>query len=171
MSVERSVFTRQPAMSGSQLREVAGSQGLAIRFLDLAGMPLGPNVRLDEPMNGQGYVLIGWAAADAESTELVERALRDGDKSAVDRLGVEGKLGWCSIYCGEFDYADYEASLMEGLEEVEDEEPAPVDDLERMSSVRTEYSFRCGTTPRHCSDLLEKVADLVRDATDGFGDE
>src|SRR4051812_4759206 len=117
MSVERSVYTRQPAMSASQLREVAGRRGLAIRFLDLGGMPLEPSVRLDEPMNGQGYVLIGWAAEDAGTTELVERALRDGDKPAIDRLGMEGKLGWCSFYCGEFDYADYEASLTEGLDE------------------------------------------------------
>lgn len=171
MSVERSVYTRQPAMSGSQLQDVAGRQGLAIRFLDVNGMPLEPGARLDEPMNGQGYVLIGWSAADAGTSELVESALRDGDKPAIDRLGMEGKLGWCSIYCGEFDYADYEASLTEGMDELEDEEPIPTDDLERMMLVRTEYSFRCGTRPRHCSDLLGKVADVVQDETGGFGDE
>jgi hypothetical protein len=173
MSVELSVYTRQPAMSGLQLRELAGHQGLALRFLDLAGMPLGPDVRLDEPMYNQGYVLIGWPAADTETNEAVEKALREGDKPAVDRLGMAGKLGWCSIHCGEFDFAEYEASLRADLEEdeAEDREPFLAEILERMRWAKTEYAFRCGTRPRQCSDLLGKVSDLIRDATNGFADE
>jgi hypothetical protein len=173
MSVELSVYTRQPAMSGLQLRELAGRHGLSLRFMDVTGMPLAPDVRLDEPMYGQGYVLIGWPAVDTETNEAVEKALREGDKPEVDRLGMAGKLGWCSLYCGEFDFAEYEASFREGLEEddEEDQDPVPAEILERMRWARTEYAFRCGTRPRQCSDLLEKVADLLRDATDGFGDE
>src|SRR4051812_3403544 len=90
MSVEASVDTQRPAMSGTQLRELAGCQGLELRFLDLAGMPLGPTDRLDEPLSGQGYVLIGWPAGDAGTTGAVEQALREGDKTAIDRLGAAG---------------------------------------------------------------------------------
>jgi hypothetical protein len=169
MSVEASVYTQRPAMSGTQLRELAGRQGLELRFLDLAGMPLGPTDRLDEPLSGQGYVLIGWTAGDAGTTDAVEQALREGDKTAIDRLGAAGMLGWCQIGCGEFDFGEYEESLKEGREE--DEERVPAEVLERMRGARTEYSFRCGTRPRQCSDLLGKVADLIRRETDGFSDE
>jgi hypothetical protein len=73
--------------------------------------------------------------------------------------------------CGEFDYGEYEESMKEGREEDEDEEPVPAEVLERMRGARTKYSFRCGTRPRLCSDLLGKVADLIHRETDGFGDE
>jgi hypothetical protein len=173
MSVETSVYTRQPAMSGSQLRELAGRQGLELRFLEFAGTPLEPDVRLDEPMYSQDYVLIGWPADDAETTEGVEGALKEGAKPEVDRLGMSGKLGWCSIHCREFDFAEYEASLREDLdyEDEEDKEPVPAELLERMRWVKTQYSFRSGTRPKQCADLLGKVAELIRDATDGFVDE
>jgi hypothetical protein len=132
MSVEMSVYTQQPAMSGSQLRELAGRRGLELRFLDLAGKPLGTTERLDVPLSGRDYVLIGWPAEHAETTAAVEQALGEGDKAAIDRLGMAGKLGWCQIGCGEFDFEGYQAALKEGLEEDEDEEPVPAEVLERM---------------------------------------
>jgi len=173
MSIERSVYTRQPAMRGSQLTELAIRQGLALRFLDPAGAPLGPDARLDETLCGRSYVLIGWPAADAETTEAVDKALREGGKPEIDRLGTAGKLGWCSIDCGGFDAAEYEELLREGFGHDAGgyEEPVPAEVLDRMRTARTVYSFRCGTRPRQCGDLLGDVADLVRDATDGFGDE
>jgi hypothetical protein len=43
--------------------------------------------------------------------------------------------------------------------------------LERIRGVKTVYSLRCGTRPRQCSDLLGKLAKLLRQATDGYFDE
>jgi hypothetical protein len=174
MSVEESVYTRQPAMSASQLRDLAKRQGLELRFLDLDGKPLDPTARLDEPMYRQGYVLIGWPAPDAQTTESVERALLERDKPELDRLGLAGKFGWCSIGCAEFDFAEFEALLTRDLEDEdddEDQEPLPDEVLERLRQARTKYSFRCATRPRQCGELLGKVAELIREATDGFGDE
>lgn len=171
MSVESSVYTRQPALSPTKLRELGEGRGLAIRFLDIDGKPLGvdANAQLDEPMDGAGYVLIGWPAADAETTGAVERALRAGDKPAIDRLGMAGTLGWCSVFCGAFDLAEYEDCLMSDWED-DEEGPPPAELLERMKPIRTEYAFRCGTRPAHCGDFLGKIADLVRDATGGIAD-
>jgi hypothetical protein len=169
MSVEMSVYTQQTAMSGLQLRELAGRRGLELRLLDLAGKPLGTTERLDVPLSGRDYVLIDWPAEHAETTAAVEQALGEGDKSAIDRLGMSGKLGWCQMGCGDFDFEEYEAALKEGLEE--DEELVPAEVLERMRQARTEYSFRCGTRPRQCAALLERVASMIREATDGFDDE
>jgi hypothetical protein len=173
MSVEQSVFTRQPAMSASHLREIASRQGLELRYLDLDGMPMEQTAALNEPMIGQGYVLVGWPAAAAETTEAVERAIVDRDKPELDRLGMAAKFGWCSIQCREFDFEEYEALLNADIDEDDDEdgEPVPVEVLERMSQAKTVYSFRCGTRPRQCGDLLGRVVELVRAATDGFDDE
>lgn len=173
MSIEQSVYTQQPAMSGSQLRELAGRRGLALRFLDPAGMPQGSDARQDEPLSDQSYVLIGWSADDDETADAVDGALQGGNKSEIERLGTAGKLGWCSIDCGEFDAAEYEEVLRDGFEQDASghKEPMPAETLERMQSARTVYSLRCGTRPRQCGDLLGKVADLIRDATDGFDDQ
>ncbi len=167
MSVETSVYTQQPALSGTQLRELASRQGLELRFLGLDGMPLGPDERLDESLYGRGFVIIGWAAEDAETTEAVERSLQKADKPALDRLGMAEKLGWCSFSCGTFNFADYQRDS----EVDEDEEPVPAEVLERMRQVRTEFRFRCGTLPRQCGTLLEQVSAMIREATDGFSDE
>jgi hypothetical protein len=173
MSVEISVYTQQPAISALHLRELAERQGLALRFLDPTGMPLKPDVRLDEPMYGQGYVLIGWPAADTETTKVVEKALMGRDKPEVDKLGLARTLGWCSIGCAKFDLAKYEAALREDLEyeDDDDEETVPDDTLERMRPVKTKYHFRCGLRPNQCAELLQKVAEFIRDASDGFIDE
>jgi hypothetical protein len=40
-----------------------------------------------------------------------------------------------------------------------------------MRGVKTVDSLRCGTRPRQCSDLLGKLAELLRQATDGYLDE
>ncbi len=173
MSVDTSILTQQPAMSGTQLKELAGSKGLALRFMDEGGKPLDPDLRLDEPLYGQGYVLIGWPAADAETSAAVEQAMSTRDKPELDRLGMAGKFGWCSLACREFDFAQYEATLRADFEEFEDEDAEPVSEeaLERLKPVKTQYSLSCGLRPKQCSQLLAIVAKVIQDATDGFVDE
>jgi hypothetical protein len=170
MSIEVSVYTEQPAMSGLDLQALARRQGFELRFLDLAGMPLAEGVSLERPLYGQGYVLIAWPGGDVETTANVEQALQRRDKTAIDELGKAGALGWFSISCAEFEFARYEALMQEDAED-EDEEVISDEVLQRMKRARTTYFFRCGTRPAQCGQWLGRVASVVREATDGFDDE
>lgn len=169
MSIESTIYTQQPALSVAQMTEIGHRGGLELRAYDPEDAAFSAAGDADAPLYERGYVLIGWPRSDPETTAAVDGAMQRGEKAAVDQLGRAGKLGWLDLSCERF---DYEETWEDCPEEREDfEESFPPEDLDSIRRAKTRYFLRCGTRPPQNGKLLGEVAELIRDATEGFLDE
>ena len=89
--------------------------------------------------------MVGWPRPNAETTRTVDDAIEQRDKAVIDRLGMDGKIGWFDLTCTRFDYERSWDRFPEEREEVEESYSA--DQLEQLHRAETKYFFRCGTRP------------------------
>lgn len=168
MAVETSVYSEQGAITASQLRRHAARKGLELRFLDAdSGLPPESAEVCEASMSGQNYIVIGWPAEDYNTTVAVDESHHRRDRATIDALVTAGKLSWFEIYTHDFDYeASWEGIDPDEREGVEAETPAEA--MERLRNARTQYYFHCGIRPPQNGKLLWRVAEILRDAIDGF---
>src|SRR4051812_42417765 len=117
MSVEASVFSPGQSLTEPELRTTLAERGTAIRLLDGDGQPL-QSIPAG-PLGGR-FVVIGWPAADVATTGEVDTAIAGKDKPAIDQLGQSGKLGWCELGVGSFDYEEQWKKFPDEREEYEE---------------------------------------------------
>jgi hypothetical protein len=169
MSIESSVYSKQPAIGAARLAEIGGDGNWELRAYVPDEPVFGSVEDAEAPLFESHLVLIGWPRQDAETTAMVDEALRRHDKAAVDGLGQAGKVAWCELSCERYDYEQSWEDCPDERDEFE--ESFPPEDLERLRTARTRYFLRCGTRPPQNGKLLSEVAALLRDATEGFLDE
>jgi hypothetical protein len=168
MSVESTVYSPKLAISLSQLIESARGADIELRAFDPEDSTLHPAGNAEAPLCDAWYVVVGWRRRDVETTKAVEDAMGRRDKPVIDRLAVEGKLGWFDLSCQRFDYEKSWERCPDERDEVE--ESYSPDELEQLRRAEIKYSLRCGTRPAQNGVLLCKVAELIASMTGGFLD-
>lgn len=162
MSVEASVFTPAQPHSEPELRATLAECGTQIRLLDSQGTPLKPVSY--GPLAGR-FIVVGWPMFDAQTTSIVDAAIATMDKSAIDQLGQAGKLGWCELVVGQFDYEEQWKKYPDEREEYE-ESIAP-DKLVAIKVCRTRYTLRSGLRPSQCANLVGQLRKALKQVTNG----
>lgn len=163
MSVEASVYSPSPALAESDLRAVLVERGTAIRLLDGEGQPF--ETIPPGPLQGR-FIVVGWPVADLDTTSAVDAAIEGMNKAAIDQLGQSGKLGWCELGVGPF---DYEAQWKRFPDEREEyEESIEADELAAIKACRTRYALRSGLRPVQCAKLVDQISKALKQATNGL---
>jgi hypothetical protein len=162
MSVEASVFSPAQPLTEAELRTALAERGTAIRLLDGEGQPL--QALAAGPLAGR-FIVVGWPAADAATTGAVEAAITEKNKVAIDQLGQAGKLGWCELGVGPFDYQEQWRKSPDEREEYE--ESVGPDDLAAIKACRTRYALRSGLRPAQCAKLVDQISKALKQATNG----
>jgi hypothetical protein len=165
MSVEASVFSPAAALTESELRAALSGRGTAIRLLGGDGHPL---LLLPAGSLRGRFIVIGWPAADAKTTSAVDTAISERNKKAIDELGQSGKLGWCELGVGPFDYEEQWTRFPDEREEYE--ESVDPDDLAAIQACCTQYSLRSGLRPAQCAELMDQLSQALKATTNGVTD-
>lgn len=157
MSVEASVFSSAQPLAESDVRAALAKHGTEIRLLDFDGQPLS---NVPSGSLAGDFIVVGWPAADTATTTAVDDAIAEKDKGAIDQLGQSGKLGWCELRIGPF---DYEAQWKEFPEEREEyEESVEPDKLVAIKACHTRYALRSGVRPVQCAKLVDQMSNALR---------
>ena len=162
MSVEASVFSPAPALAELELRTALRERGTAIRLLDDEGEPLAAIPA--GPLEGW-FIVVGWPKADGATTTAVDAAVAGKDRPAIDQLGQSGKLGWCELGVGPFDYEEQWKEFPDEREEYE--ESVEPDELAAIKKCRTRYSLRSAVRPAPCARLVDQLTKALKEVTNG----
>ena len=174
MSVESKIYASGPAITCDQLIAAAGRRGLSVRVFATAATdegtlaPRDPDALLGGKRQSD-HVVLGWPSSDGAVTAAVESAVRAGDKAAIDRLGGEGKLAWCELNAGHFDYEEFWNEFPD--ERPEYEESVEPERLAAIKASSTRYGLRSGTRPPLNGELLVSLTEVLREATGGVAEE
>ena len=170
MGVEANICSPRPPVTAAELATAARRSGVSVRLFDAGlidrdGTMQEPDA--NEPL-GRHVVIIGWPSSAADATLAVGEAIPKGDKFTIDRLGREGKLGWCELIPHPFAYEEFWRKFPEDGSEYESS-LAP-QDLAAIKASRTRYALR-SSTRRESGQLLVMLSRILKDVTGGMTDE
>jgi hypothetical protein len=94
------------------------------------------------------------------------RGRAEKKKAAIDQLGQSGKLGWCELGVGPFDYEEQWKKHPDEREEYE--ESIEPEELAAIKACRTRYSLRSGLRPAQCAKLVDQLSNALKEATNGI---
>jgi hypothetical protein len=170
MGAEADIYSPEPPITAAELTAAAGRMGIRVRMFDAELIDHDGAMRepaAEEPLRDH-VVIVGWPSSAEETTRELEEAIPKGDKFTVDRLGREGKLGWCELTPRAFDYERLWGRLPE--ERPEYEASVAAEDLGKIKAARTRYALRSSFRGQN-AQLLGAMVRVLKEATRGVSDE
>jgi hypothetical protein len=168
MGVEANIYSSRPRLTAAELVAAARRREVSIRIFEADMIDRGTmqEPAPEDPLRGH-MVIIGWPSSATDTTLAVDEAVPKGDKFTVDRLGREGKLGWCELIPHPFDYEQFWGQCPE--ERPEYESSLSLGDLAAIKQSNVRYALR-SSFRRENGRLLDALSRVLKDATDGVID-
>lgn len=159
------VYSKKKILTVRQLTEAAGKQGIELRFMGRGGYGFYPEksskAYFDAPL--QYCLLIGAVGCDPNSLASFDAACKDKDETTAQVLLNTGALAWCQVYVNGFVFSKCPAQYKKIITSWSAAEDHPF-----IQSAKTQYLFENYSKRKEGKALIESVARIVAELTEGI---
>jgi hypothetical protein len=164
------VYTRKPSLNGRQLAEIAREHDIQLRFMALGGYIHSDPAEVQDKALASGsrgaLLLIGAFESDSEMLAQFDRLIVLGDREPIATMLNSGKLPWCELYVGRFNY--------EKLVKRKPKDKPKIDgsvsksQLTSLKASKTRYIIYNQSRRKNGGQLMTWLAETLATATGGI---
>lgn len=164
------VYTAKRSFNGARFTQVAADVGIDLRFMAMGGyIPSNPEAIQKKALtivNGGALLMVGALEEDHDLLAEFDELIQKGDREPIAQLLKAGKLPWCELYTGRFNYEKV-------IKEKPRDKPSidgsvPKDQLSALRAAKTRYIIYNQSRRKNCGSLMTSVAGCLAEATEGI---